>query len=110
MDRLTFGDSIAEGHEHLAAFNTPVRMYELLVMFFGLKNSPAAFQRMMNKEFRDMMDEGWLIIYMDNMLILSKSKEELEERMKQVLQWLKERDLYLKLKKCKFCQTHIDYL
>ena len=57
-------------------------MYEPLVMFFGLKNSPAAFQQMMNEEFRDMMDEGWLIIYMDDMLISSKSKEELEERTK----------------------------
>jgi len=85
-------------------------MYEPLVMFFGLKNSPAAFQRMMNEEFRDMMDEGWLIIYMDDMLISSKSKEELKERTKQVLQWLKEKDLYLKLEKCKFCKMHIDYL
>ena len=85
-------------------------MYEPLVMFFGLKNSPAAFQRMMNEEFRDMMDEGWLIIYMDDMLISSKSKEELERRTKRVLQRLKEKDLYLKLEKCKFCKTEMDYL
>ena len=73
---------IKEGDEHLAAFNTPRGLYEPLVMFFGLCNSPATFQRMMNEYFRDMIDENWLVIYMDDMLIVATNKREMEKRTK----------------------------
>ena len=49
-------------------------------MFFGLSNSPATFQRFMNDSFKDMIAEGWLIVYMDDMLITSRNKEEDIER------------------------------
>ena len=65
-------------------------------MFFGLCNSPATFQAMMDDYFRDMIDEGWIAIYMDDILIHAKTKKDLEDRMKRVLQRLKEHDLYLK--------------
>ena len=52
-----------------AAFSTPFRLYEPTVMFFGLCNSPATFQAYMNHTFHDFINEGWLIIYMDDMLI-----------------------------------------
>ena len=65
-------------------------------MFFGLQNSPATFQAMMDDYFRDMIDEGWIAIYMDDILIHTKTKEELQEKMKWVLEQLKEHDLYLK--------------
>ena len=79
-------------------------------MFFGLCNSPATFQRMMNEYFRDMIDENWLVIYMDDMLIVVTDKHEMEKWTKQALQRLKEKDLFLKLEKCKFCQMEIEYL
>jgi hypothetical protein len=79
-------------------------------MFFGLRNSPATFQRMMNEYFKDMIDKRWIVIYMDDILIMAKMKEDLQEKTKQVLQRLKDRDLFLKLEKCKFIQTELKYL
>src|SRR6266481_1662133 len=55
---------IKEGDEWKAAFRTNRGLFEPTVMFFGLCNSPATFQTMMNELFKDMIDEGWLIIYM----------------------------------------------
>ena len=49
-------------------------------MFFGLCNSPATFQAMMNDLFSDMIEEGWLVIYMDDMLLFSKDLETHRER------------------------------
>jgi hypothetical protein len=51
-------------------------LFKLTVMFFGLCNSPATFQAMMNNIFRDMLNENWLIIYMDDILIYSNNPEE----------------------------------
>ena len=79
-------------------------------MFFGLSNSPATFQRFMNDSFKDMIAEGWLIVYMDDMLITSRNKEEDIERTRQVLQRMKELDLHLKLKKCRFGVEEVDFL
>ena len=79
-------------------------------MFFGLSNSPATFQRFMNNSFKDMIAEGWLIVYMDDMLITSQNKEEDIERTRRVLQRMKELDLHLKLKKCCFRVEEVDFL
>ena len=79
-------------------------------MFFGLTNSPATFQRFMNDSFRDMISEGWLIIYMDNLLIYSPDIALHEERTKCVLQCMTELDLHLKLEKCKFATDEVEYL
>ena len=78
----------------------PKGLFEPTIMFFSLLNSPATFQRFMNDSFKDMIAEGWLIVYMDNMLITSGNKEEDIERTRRVLQRMKELDLHLKLKKC----------
>ena len=74
-------------------------------MFFGLCNSPATFQAMMNDTLKDELSEGWVIVYMDDILIFLKTKEKLEEMTKKVLQRLRENDLYLKPSKCEFCKT-----
>ena len=79
-------------------------------MFFGLCNSPATFQQFMNDSFRDMIAKGWLVVYMDDLLISSPDHHLDTECTKQVLQRLKELDLHLKIKKCKFGMSHIDYL
>jgi hypothetical protein len=67
---------IKEGDELKGAFKTNKGLFEPTVMFFGLCNSPATFQAMMNDIFRDMLNEGWLIIYMDDILIYSNDPEE----------------------------------
>lgn len=66
---------IKEGDEHKAAFVTNRGLYEPLVMFFGLTNSPATFQNMMNDIFRDLIMEGHVIVYMDDILIFTKDME-----------------------------------
>ena len=79
-------------------------------MFFGLTNSPATFQRFMNDSFRDMIAEGWLVIYMDDLLIYSPDTTTHTERTKRVLQHMIELDLHLKLEKCTFAATTVEYL
>ena len=71
---------IKEGNEWKAAFITNKGLFEPTVMFFGLQNSLATFQAMMDGYFRDMIDEGWIAIYMDDILIHAKTKEELQEK------------------------------
>ena len=81
-----------------------------MVMFFGLCNSPATFQHMMDTIFRPFIDVGWLIDFINNLLIFAKTKEELEEKTKLVLKKIEENDLYLKLEKAEFCTQHLEYL
>ena len=91
-------------------FTTPFGLYEPLVMFFGQCNSPPTFQAFMDSTFGDMIVEGWLIIYMDDVLVFTETLEECQEWTKQVLNRIKEEDLHLKLAKCIFDQTEVEYL
>ena len=93
-----------------AAFITHKGLFEPTVMFFGLTNSPATFQRFMNDSFHDMIAEGWLVIYMDDLLIFSPNKETHCKRTERVLQRMMELDLHLKLEKCRFATTEVEYL
>ena len=70
---------IKEGDEWKAMFTTPFGLYEPLVMFFGQCNSLLTFQAFMDSTFRDMIAEGWLIIYMDDVLIFSETLGECQE-------------------------------
>ena len=79
-------------------------------MFFGLQNSPATFQAKMDDCFREYIGEGWIVIYMDNILIHVQNKEDHQEKTRKVLAKLKEHDLYLKLEKCKFTQEEVEFL
>jgi RNase H-like domain found in reverse transcriptase/Reverse transcriptase (RNA-dependent DNA polymerase) len=93
-----------------AAFKTNRGLFEPMVMFFGMCNSPETFQAMMDSIFSDMIEEQKVIVYMDNILIFAENQEELQKRMKQVLQQLREHNLFLKPKKCKFNKTTMEYL
>ena len=79
-------------------------------MFFGMCNSPATFQSMMDDIFKDEIHNKWVIVYMDDILIFSRNQEGLERITKIVLQKLRENDLYLKPRKCEFAKTCIEYL
>ena len=81
-----------------------------MVMFFGLTNSPATFQMMMNNIFQDLIMEGVVCIYIDDILIYSKTQPAHQSVMWQVLERLKEHKLYLWKEKCKFEQMCIEYL
>src|SRR5713101_1059035 len=79
-------------------------------MFFGLTNSPATFQAMMNEVFKDLIDMGKVFIYMDDILITTATIEEHCHLVNLVLQCLKDNDLFLKPEKCDFEQSKIKYL
>ncbi|ESK83040.1 reverse transcriptase-rnase h-integrase [Moniliophthora roreri MCA 2997] len=93
---------IKDGDQWKAAFKTPRGLFEPMVMFFGLMNSPATFQAFMNDILKDFIDEGWCVVYMDNILIFSDEINIHRLRMRHVLERLRENDLYLKLEKCEF--------
>ena len=76
---------IKEGDKWKAAFKTNKGLFEPTVMFFGMCNSPATFQAMMDGTFADLIKIGIIIVYMDNILIFAKDKKTLEENTKRVL-------------------------
>jgi len=69
---------IKPGDEWKAAFCTNRGLFEPLVMFFGMTNSPATFQTMMNDVFRTVIAEGIVVVYLDDILIFTKTEEEHE--------------------------------
>uniref|UniRef100_A0A0W0F853 Reverse transcriptase-rnase h-integrase n=1 Tax=Moniliophthora roreri TaxID=221103 RepID=A0A0W0F853_MONRR len=101
---------IKDGDQWKAAFKTNRGLFEPTVMFFGLSNSPATFQAFMNDVLSDFIDEGWCVVYMDDILIFSKDPEEHRKRTKRLMQRLKEHDLFLKPEKCEFDVTEVIFL
>jgi hypothetical protein len=101
---------IKEGDEWKAAFITNQGLFEPRVMFFGLTNSPATFQALMNAIFADLIAESKVAVYLDDILIWSTTLEEHWKIVHEVLRCLKEHNLYLRPEKCEFEQSHVDYL
>ena len=110
---------IKEGDKGKAAFLTHEGLFKPTVMFFGLTNSLATFQMMMNTIFQKEVGEGWLSVYMDNIAIYTaKHPYETEEQhtarhreyVHRMLDKLEEHDLYLKPEKCQFEKDEIKYL
>ena len=101
---------IRKGDEWKAAFKTNRGLFEPTVMFFGMCNSPATFQNMMDMTFEDIIERGCTVIYMDDIMNFSNDLDTLEKLDKDVLQCLEENDLYLKPTKCEFKKTHVEYL
>ena len=101
---------IKEGDEWKAAFQTNCGLFEPLVMYFGLTNSPATFQTMMNNIFKELIDEGFVAIYMDDILIYTRTIEHHREVVTRVLSVLRKHQLYLKAEKCSFECLTVKYL
>ena len=101
---------IKEGDEWKAAFWTNCSLYEPLVMFFSLTNSPATFQTMMDDIFEDLILEGIVVVYLDDILIFKETLEEHWKITRCVLELLEKHKLYLHSNKCKFEKTTIKYL
>ncbi|WVZ93730.1 hypothetical protein U9M48_039687 [Paspalum notatum var. saurae] len=91
------------------AFSTRYGLYEYLVMSFGLTNAPAFFMYMMNSVFMNELDK-FVVVFIDDILIYSKSEEEHEEHLKIVLTRLREHKLYAKFSKCAFWLKEVSFL
>ena len=91
------------------AFNTRYGLYEFLVMPFGLTNAPSYFVDLMNRIFRDYLDK-FVLIFIDDILIYSKTVEEHEKHLHMVLSRLREHHLKAKFSKCSFWEKEIKFL
>ena len=91
---------IKEGDEWKAAFSTPEGSFEPTVMFFGLTNSPATFQAMMNDLLRDLVVEEKVTVFIDDVIIATETEEGHDEIVEEVLRRLEENDLFVKPEKC----------
>jgi len=101
---------IKEGDEWKAAFTTHIGSYKLVAMFFGMTNSPATFQGMMNEILRDMINEGKVVAFVDDVLIGTEMEEGHDELVEEVLRRLEENNLYMKLKKCAWKVQKVNFL
>ena len=101
---------IRDGDQWKAAFKTNRGLYEPTVMFFGMCNSPATFQAMMDSIFAKEIEGNLIIAYMDDILAFAENLEDLVEYKKIILQKLRENDLYAKPRKCEFRRTKVEYL
>jgi hypothetical protein len=101
---------IKTGDEWKAAFTTNRGLFEPQVMLFGLTNSPATFQALMNTIFADLVAMGKVAVYLDDILIYSHSIQDHHAVTHEVLRRLESHDLYLRPEKCKFDKREIEYL
>ncbi|CAH9101779.1 unnamed protein product [Cuscuta epithymum] len=100
---------IKEGDIPKTAFRSGYGHYEFVVMPLGLTNAPAAFMDLMNRVFRELLDK-FVIVFIDDILIYSKSKEEHEEHLREVLETLRKHKLYAKFSKCEFWLDQVAFL
>lgn len=101
---------VAEESIKYTSFITPLGQFEYCKMPFGLKTGPSTFQRYINKVFCKMIASGDVVIYLDDVLISSKTLKDHFRILKEVLSLLVENKLELNLTKCKFLQSELEYL
>lgn len=95
---------------HLTGFVTPEDHFEYLKMPYGLANSPITYQRIINDTLRDLINEGNVLVYVDDVLVLSSSVSEGIELLHRVLHTLTQAGFSINLKKCTFLTTEVEYL
>jgi hypothetical protein len=90
-------------------FSTRYGLYEFTVVSFGLTNAPAYFMNLMNKVFMEYLDR-FVVVFIDDILIYSKSDGDHEEHLRLVLQKLRDNQLYAKFSKCEFWIGEVQFL
>ncbi|KAL4025562.1 hypothetical protein IC575_013964 [Cucumis melo] len=100
---------IKDGDVPKTAFRSRYGQYEFIVMSFGLTNAPAVFMDLMNIVFREFLNT-FVIVFMDDILIYSKTEVEHEEHLRMVLQTLRDNKLYAKFSKCEFWLKQVSFL
>src|SRR6187551_3494369 len=101
---------IREGDEWKTAFITKRGLFEATVMYFGFSNAPATFQSMMNDILGDLIQNGQVMVYLDDILIFGNDLTEHRKIVQEVLKRLRDNDLYAKAEKCFFEKDQIEYL
>jgi len=101
---------IKEGDEWKVVFTTPEGSFEPTVMFFGLTNSPAIFQVMMNELLRDLINTEKVAAFIDDVIIRTESNEGHDELVAEIIKRLEENDLYVKLEKYKWKVREVEFL
>ncbi|MBW0569839.1 hypothetical protein O181_109554, partial [Austropuccinia psidii MF-1] len=100
---------IKEGDEHLTCFRAEYGSYEYLVMPFGLTNAPASFQNLVNDIFYDIL-AIYVVVYLDDIMVSSKSEEEHVTHVSTVLSRLRANNLFPKASNCLFHVSSVEYL
>ena len=100
---------IPESDVHKTAFNSPLGHFQWRVLTFGLTNAPATFQAEMNHIFAKQLNK-FVLVYLDDILIYSKTLKEHIAHMREVLLVLRNNKLYAKLSKCEFCLPEVTFL
>ncbi|MBW0555235.1 hypothetical protein O181_094950 [Austropuccinia psidii MF-1] len=100
---------IKEGDEHLTCFRTKYASYEYLVLPFGLTSAPASFQNLFNDISYDLLDL-YVVVYLDEILVFSKSEEEHVTHVSIFLARLRANNLFVKASKCLFHVSSVEYL
>ncbi|GBG62828.1 hypothetical protein CBR_g32411 [Chara braunii] len=95
--------------QYETAFRTKYGHYEFIVMPFGLTNAPTAFHRCMNDLFRPWLDR-FVVVYLDDILVFSKTLQEHQGHLRQVLEKLREANFKINAKKCDWAKTQVLYL
>jgi len=101
---------IKEGDEWKTAFTTHIRAYKPTIMYFGLTNSPATFQAMMNDLFRDLINQGDTATFIDDILVATDTEEGHNKLVEKVLRRLEENNLFVKPEKCKWKVREVEFL
>jgi hypothetical protein len=99
---------IKEEYINKTTFRTRYKNYEFTTVPFGISNDPTIFMCMMNGVFREHLDK-FIIVFLDDILIYSKSKYKHEKHLRMVLNFLRENKLHVKISKCIFYQKKIQY-
>ncbi|GBG64137.1 hypothetical protein CBR_g40584 [Chara braunii] len=102
-------NSVRKEDRYKTAFKTRYGHFEWLVMPFGLTNAPATFQAAMTTEFRHMLDR-FVLIYLDDILVYSRSLDEHVEHLRTVLERLRQAKHKANRDKCEFAQQELEYL
>ena len=101
---------LLEFEKHMTAFITKWGLYEYNRLPFGLRNAPAAFQRLMNTLFKDQIKRRMCRVYLDDIIIASVTIEEYTKDVLEILQILRNKGWTIKISKCEFFVTEIKFL
>ena len=101
---------IKEGDEWKAVFMIPEGSFEPMVIFFGLTNSLATFQAIMNKLLRDLINTGKVATFIDDVIVGMETEEGHDKIVAEVIRRMEENDLYIKLEKYRWKVRKVEFL